>query len=337
MDDIYLVVGLGSMGKRRVRDLMALGAGRIIGVDRRVDRRQEVEARFGAETLENFDAALELKPRAVIVSVPPHLHYRFCKAALDSGAAYFVECLTVLALEEIDDLVKRDAAKPGQAYPSCTNMMNEYAQHSAQALERVGKLYSIHVSMSSWLPNQHPWEKQVGDHYEFHRAQGGGLAEPAFQLSWISNVLGRVPTRVLARTSHVSDLPIGFNDILDGIVEFGDGLVLNFHYSLCEKHDGTVGVFTRFSGTGGTVQTEPCRSRIYDFEKGEWEEHSPASPWKYEDSYLLEMRHFIRALDGKESYLGSLQIERNVLALLLAAEESSKTGRMIDVEQMFQR
>ena len=337
MDDIYLVVGLGSMGKRRVRDLMRLGVGRVVGVDRRGDRRQEVQDKFGAETLDDFNTGLGLKPRAVIVSVPPHLHYRFCRAALDAGAVYFVECLTALTMEEIDSLVAQDAALPGRAYPSCTNLMNEHAQHSAQALKRLGKIYSIHVSMSSWLPNQHPWEKQAGDHYEFHRDQGGGLAEPAFQLSWISNILGRMPVRVSAQSSHVSDLPSGFSDLLDMIIEFDDGMALNFHYSLCEKHDGSVGVFTRFSGAGGTVQSEPCRSRFYDSGKREWEEYSPSPNWTYEESYLLEMRHFIGALNGNEAYQGNLQIERQVLALLLAAEESSKTGRAVEVEQTSNR
>lgn len=335
MEDTYLVVGLGSMGKRRVRDLIELGAGRIIGVDRREDRRQEVEKRFGAETLDDFDAALRLKPRAVIVSVPPHLHFKFCKAALDSGAAYFVECLTTLTIDEIEILLASDASKPNRAFPSCTNLMNEHARHSAQALERLGKIYSIHASMSAWLPNQHPWEKQAGDHYEFHRAQGGGLAEPAFHLSWLSNVLRRMPVRVFGRTRHASDLPPGFNDVLDMIIEFEGDIVLNFHYSLCEKHDGTVGVFTRFNGAGGTVLTEPCRSRFYDPGKREWEEHSPSPSWKYEDSYLLEMQHFLGALNGKEVYLANLQIERHVLATLLAAEESGRTGRIVEVDEMF--
>jgi predicted dehydrogenase len=335
MQDTFVVVGLGSMGKRRVRDLTTLGAGRIIGVDRREDRRQEVEERFKVQTLDDFDAGLKLQPRAVIVSVPPHLHYKFCRAALESGAAYFVECLTALTMQEIEDLTVRESVEPNRAFPSCTNLMNEHAQHSARALQRLGKVYSIHASISTWLPNQHPWEKQMGDHYEFHRAQGGGLAEPAYQLSWICNVLRQKPVRVTALTSHVSDLPPGFNDLLDMIIELDGGTLVNFHYALCEKHDWTVGIFTRFSGSGGTVLTEQRRSRFYDAVKAEWEEHTTSPNWKYEDVYLLEMRHFLAALNGKETFQGNLQIERGVLATLLAAEESSRIGRIVEIEEMF--
>ena len=50
MSDVFIVVGLGSMGKRRVRDLKALEAGRIVGVDARDDRRAETNERFGVYT-----------------------------------------------------------------------------------------------------------------------------------------------------------------------------------------------------------------------------------------------------------------------------------------------
>ena len=39
----YLVIGLGSMGKRRVRNLLALGIINVAGFDIRKDRRQETK------------------------------------------------------------------------------------------------------------------------------------------------------------------------------------------------------------------------------------------------------------------------------------------------------
>jgi predicted dehydrogenase len=45
-----LIVGLGSMGKRRIRNLNHLGAGEIAGFDLRSDRREEVDATYGINT-----------------------------------------------------------------------------------------------------------------------------------------------------------------------------------------------------------------------------------------------------------------------------------------------
>ena len=332
MSETFVVVGLGSMGKRRVRDLKTLHAGKIIGVDAREDRRAKVSEEFGVETLSDFDAAMKLKPRAVMVSVPPHLHHRFCVGALDAGAAYFVECLTTLTLTEMDDLVRRERTRPGRAFPSVTPLMTPSFQYTAEKVSRGGKVYAVHASCATWLPNQHPWEKQVGDHYEFHRNQGGGLAEPAYFLSWLCTILRQRPVSVIAHAAHVSELPQGFNDLLDMIIVLDGGTVINFHYTLCEKQDWTVGIFHRFSCEGGTAVCKATESRFYSWEKRAWDHCTLPAGWKYDDIYLAEMKHFLAALDGKEQYLGSLEIERAGIATLLAAEESSRTGQKMEIK-----
>ena len=331
MADTFVVVGLGSMGKRRVRDLKSLNAGRIIGVDARADRRAETQEKFAVETLADFDQALSQSPRAVVVSVPPHLHFRFCRAAIDAGAAYFVECLTALTLHEMDDLIAQDARQPGRAFPSCTALMNPYCQFAAESVRQLGQVYSLHASMTTWLPDQHPWEKAMGIHYEFHRDQGGGLAEPAFQLSWFCHLLGQMPVRVFAHADHVSDLPAGFNDLLVMIVEFDGGAVLNFHYALCEKHDWSVGIFTRFSCAGGVVLWKQESCRCYDHQQKKWQDCTVEPDWTYESIYRAEMRHFLEALHGKVAYRNALSTERRVLATLLAAEQSGQTGQRVEV------
>ena len=172
----------------------------------------------------------------------------------------------------------------------------------------------------------------MGIHYEFHRAQGGGLAEPAYLLSWLIGALKQKPVKVTAHATHVSDLPPGFNDLLDMIIEWDGGAVMNFHYALCEKHDWTIGIFTRFSCDGGSIMCEHTRSRFYNWQTKQWEEHQPAPGWNYENNYVSEIKHFLEALQNKASYCNNLEVERRVLATLLAAEESSRTGSKIDIK-----
>ena len=58
MEDFILVIGLGSMGKRRVRNLQALGIKNIIGLDKREDRREETEKNYQIKTVSSFDEAI---------------------------------------------------------------------------------------------------------------------------------------------------------------------------------------------------------------------------------------------------------------------------------------
>ncbi len=72
----FAIIGAGSMGKRRIRCLLANGikpdAIRIVDV--REDRRAEAKEKYGVEGAVGLEDALKWNPDAVIVSVPgaPH-------------------------------------------------------------------------------------------------------------------------------------------------------------------------------------------------------------------------------------------------------------------------
>ena len=67
-----IVIGLGSMGKRRIRCLLALDIKKIIGVDVREDRRLEVEEKYGIMVCKSYDEyLLDNKPSIAIISLPP--------------------------------------------------------------------------------------------------------------------------------------------------------------------------------------------------------------------------------------------------------------------------
>src|SRR5262249_3938312 len=153
---------------------------------------------------------------------------------------------------------------------------------------------------------QHPWEQKLGDHYEFHRAQGGGLAEPAYHLSWICKLLNQRPVSVFAKAAHLSDLPGGFNDLLDAIIEMDGGTVENLHYTLHEQHDSSVGRFQRFACEKGTIVTDYAESRFYDAGRKAWSEYRVPQGWNFESVYVAEVKHFLAALDGGEKFLGDL-------------------------------
>ena len=79
----FLVIGLGSMGKRRVRNLQALDEKEVIGFDPREDRCIEAEQKYQIKTFQNFDEAINTKPDAMIISTPPDLHSKYAKIAIE--------------------------------------------------------------------------------------------------------------------------------------------------------------------------------------------------------------------------------------------------------------
>ncbi len=94
----FLVAGLGSMGKRRIRCLLALGYNNIAitGFDPREDRRKETSEKYGIKTFHDFSFAMEEhRPDAIIISAPPDLHHEYIKAAIRNNLHFFVEASVV--------------------------------------------------------------------------------------------------------------------------------------------------------------------------------------------------------------------------------------------------
>ena len=82
-----MVAGLGSMGKRRVRNLQAIGVEEIVGCDTRHDRRAEAEEEYGIPTLGCFAEGLAegdaSKMAAMSASAQRGLKLRIVQCSLD--------------------------------------------------------------------------------------------------------------------------------------------------------------------------------------------------------------------------------------------------------------
>ena len=89
----YLVIGLGSMGKRRIRCLLAMGKQReqIIGLDLRNDRCEEVESIYDVATFSDASKVDFTDVKAAIVSLPPDKHFVGEKLAIDNNLPVFIE------------------------------------------------------------------------------------------------------------------------------------------------------------------------------------------------------------------------------------------------------
>ena len=82
----FLVIGLGSMGKRRVRCLKALGFNDILGFDTREDRLKESIEKYDIKGIHSFKT-IDLKTiDAFIISTPPDLHNHYLNYAAITGA-----------------------------------------------------------------------------------------------------------------------------------------------------------------------------------------------------------------------------------------------------------
>ena len=92
-DRRFLIIGGGSMGKRRIRCLLAndISPSNVRLIDRREDRRAECEERYGVKSFGDIDAGWAWNPDVVIVSTPTRYHLEYCLAAARLKKDFFCE------------------------------------------------------------------------------------------------------------------------------------------------------------------------------------------------------------------------------------------------------
>lgn len=335
----FLVVGLGSMGKRRIRCLKALGYDQIYGFDTRGDRRAEVAEKYGIKTYEDFSEALQnARPDALVISVPPDVHHVYIKKALTNNIPFFVEASVV----DIDmDLLKEELTEKGLlAAPSATLLFHPAIIEVSRILDsgELGKISNILLHSGQYLPDWHTYEK-VSDYYVSNRATGGGREIVPFELTWLTKLFG-FPKRVCGNFRKT--LVIEGAETIDDTYNF----LLDYENFLASI---TVDVVSRHATRRLLINGELKQLiwdwdincvKIYNPETSSWDERSykmEGAEIGYntnigENMYIEEVRKFAEAVQGKQPFVNTMEEDHKVLKLLYAIEESDRNSTFVRFE-----
>ena len=187
----FLQVGLGSMGKRRVRCVHALRAGETVGFDVHADRRAEAESLYGIRTVASFEEGMAGDPDAIIISTPPHQHVEFALAAIAAGKPFFAEETVTLDPEAVTPLLAALArqpvvAAPVVAAPSCTMRFHPAVRQIQRILQSgdLGRPLSFDAMSVSYLPDWHPWSASRNSTWRAGSAAAAGRWRSSTWIGW---------------------------------------------------------------------------------------------------------------------------------------------------------
>lgn len=320
----FLVIGLGSMGKRRVRCLKALGHQDIVGCDIKKERLYETERLYGIKTVDGLDKLNVSSVDAFIISVPPDRHLDFMKIAMERNKPAFVEASVVIdGLEEINQ-----TAIGGNILiaPSCTLRFHPAIKDIKQIVQsgKYGKFTNFSYHSGQYLPDWHPWEK-VADYYVSQKDTGGGREIVPFELTWITDILG-YPEKVSGFFGKTMDVGAEIDDTYALSLRFKHGfgtllvdvasryavrnLVLNMERAqiVWRWDEATVHVY------------EADNQRWIAYKQKEATAHEGYNKNIIEDMYIEELGCFVNAAQGKEKFPNTLADDIEVLKLLYRVE-----------------
>ena len=369
-----LAIGAGSMGRRRLRDLIALRAGEVMLYEPAVERCREVAARFGIRGFTDPEAAFGSDPDVVSVSVPPALHDGYVARAMAGSKHVMAEVPFAFDLVAMERVAAEAARYP--AVLGISHAIRYYPPyrlvHDLVAQGRIGRPLYLEYSLGNYLPEWHPYE----DYRSFYASDaalgGAGMDMLLHELAAIRWWLGPIRA-VQARFAKLSSLEIKGPDSQDILLEFESGAAGFFHHDVIERN--TAGRHIRVVGEAGTLewhqnQTElrfvegpDNRVRQVPFsEAADWREAvdasrevaailarglppsaptreaQPDAQFRYESCYLREVRHFLEAVRGEHPFtMSSAAEELDSVRVFHAILRSASEGRRVAAAELAAR
>lgn len=215
-----IVIGLGSMGKRRIRLIKERKDINIFGIDSQESRCAEVKEMFDVTCFNSInEACMAENIEAALICTSPLSHANIIKECLEHRLHVFTEINLVqdgydenIVLAEKNNLV---------LFLSSTFL---YRKETAMLIEKVHKTkcllnYIYHVGQ--FLPDWHPWESY--NNYFIGNPRTNGCREiMAIDLPWIVTCFGVIKD-VKVMKSKNTKLNISYNDSYLILIEHEGG------------------------------------------------------------------------------------------------------------------
>lgn len=321
----FMIAGLGSIGRRHLRNLNALGKQDIVlfrsGMSTLPD--DELEE-LVTET--NIETALAHKPDAVIVSNPTALHLDVAIPAAAAGCHLLIEKPISHNLDRLAELQAAVAEGGGKVLVGYQFRFHPGLQMVKRWLEeeRIGKPINAHAHWGEYLPGWHPWE-DYRNSYSTRADLGGGvvltLCHPFDYLRWL---LGDVDS-VSGMVANAGDLGTEVEDTANVLLQFVSGALGSVHLDYYQQ---PVMHTLEIIGTQGTIHwdNQDGVARIYQAATQDWETNSPPKGFERNDLFLAEMSHFIQATKGEVDPICGLQDGIRSLQIALATVQTTTTS-----------
>jgi scyllo-inositol 2-dehydrogenase (NAD+) len=325
------VLGLGRMGQVHARHLAGLPEARLVAVaSRRSAVAQETAARYDARPYTRYDDLLaDRELRAVVIASHTHEHREHVEAATVAGLAIFCEKPLALSLEDADAAL---GAVVAAGVPLQMGFMRRFDPPYVRARRQIEEgtigrpLTFKAVSRDPQLPTVEEAEAQLRGNlfidlgvHDFDLARWL-MGQEVRQVQAIGGAL------VYHRLAEEGGVDNGLVNIV-----FTDGALGNVELS----RNATYGYDVRTEVLGsegglliGGLQQIPLAVMS---PVGVSHDVFPWFPERFKEAYLNEIRYFVECVRADRSPSPDGEDDRAALEIALAATESLKSGRPVEL------
>ncbi len=327
----FLIAGLGSIGRRHLRNLRALGEDDIVLLrTHRATLPEEDLAGYPVET--DLKVALKKhRPDAVVVANPTALHLKVAIPAAEAGCALLLEKPVSNSLEGLARLQSAVAAHAARVLVGFQFRFHPslLCAHKLLADGAVGRIISAQVHFGEYLPAWHPWEDYRKGYAARADLGGGVVLTQCHSLDYLTWLVGPVD-RAWGLVKKLSDLDVDVDDTAEIGLLFAGGAIGSVHLDYNQQPPSHIFEVT---GTNGTLDCDLSDGvvRLFRAEDHQWESYPLPAGWERNVMFMEEMQHFVQVARRQAEPVCTLEDGIRVMRLIAAVQESEKTGRLTAV------
>lgn len=326
----FMIAGLGSIGRRHFRNLLALGERDILFYRTQQSSLPDEElAGFPVET--DLHAALAHHPQAVIIANPTALHMDVAIPAAEMGCSLLLEKPVSHSMEGIDRLEETLERMGGRILVGFQFRFHPTLRKAASLIQAgsLGSILSVRSHWGEYLPDWHPWE-DFRQGYSARQDLGGGvILTLSHPLDYLRFLIGEVSDVWAFTSSQGFNLPV--EDTAEIGLRFSNGVIGSLHLDYNQRPPDH---HLELIGSQGSLRWENRDGSLDLYSSGSksWERFSPPADFERNTMFLDQMRHFIKLVQGGSESYCTLQDGKQALRLSLAALRSARQGSLIKLE-----
>lgn len=343
-----LMIGLGSIGQRHLRNLSAyLGhnvqflAYRVRGLQRTFSDTMQIlegislEEEFSIQSFFDLDEALAQAPDIAYVTNITSQHIPCALKAVRAGCDVFLEKPVSHDLDGAKEL--EQAAKEHRRivfvgfqnrYHPCLRRMKQLLQE-----RKLGPIISVQSEVGERLTTMHTYENYA-DTYMAREDQGGGVImnQMIHELDYLQWTFG-IPERVTAFSGKNSSLDLSVEDYCDALywVKSSSGsFPVYVHADFFQYPPKRV---CKVICQGGWIEADLLSARL-TIARGDQVEQEEYPDFQRNQMFMDEMKDFLSCVESRKQDILSLADGTVSLRMAHAAKKASAENRIVSLDEV---
>ncbi len=331
-----LIIGAGGIGKRHIRGFLKTNRARISVCEIDQTKLEDVAATYDLNrTYSDVEAAPLDDVDLAVIAAPAHVHVPVGQRLADAGVPFLTEKPLSVTLDGVDKLVETVRSKDLTVRVGYVRRSRKWVQRLKADLD-AGRIGEVRMAYFNGSQDFRKYRPDYQTTYYAKRCMGGGT---------ILDCAGHFVDLVLWTMGPVREVCAMYDQLVFESVECEDSLLMNLRMASGAMVNITINQFQKprvatmeFIGTRANLRLldDAARLEFADDDSGRWQSESfikeSMHPQEvHESMFMHQANDFMDAVEGKPDPMCTLEEARENLRICLAARESYRTHRIIEI------